>query len=558
MKSSHMKLAHLSTISALLLLLIASVGQGQDPSNTEVQPEHFSRAADSAKIAGYSLSKTQRWLHEVALKCIDPQTKLLVARGEWNYRNTAADCYPFVCWAAYATDYEALNGPVRDVLRAEIEHCNHLDRLPVPYDFKQRAKKTDQSHDLMMFGVSEYVKDGLIAIVEITGKDEWFDRMVALEDDMWKHARLQTPFGKIPSIDKSVMGIEIDGEQLQALTRLYTMTGDKKYLTWAQRLGDYYLLRDNYLPPQLRDHGCEIIGGLGLLLAVESQADPKKLAEHLPPFKKMLDTVLKRGCTADGFMYNKLDGLALPPHKAGSLSDGWGYNYVAYLCYDMIVGRPHYRQQIERTLRNLEKPATRAIGLDGDSLADSTEGAMYLLNRYPVPEANRWLDRLIGSNLVASHVPLNKAQLWDFNKWHSNCVRTTIMHALMHTQGLIARPWRHDMQLGACAAGDALVVVIKAEKPYYGRLVFDVPRYRIHMGFKRDWPRMNTLPEWFTVEPQQTYTVEDLTAGTNKVYTGKQLHAGLPVRAEAGKELRLIVRPCGTAGLTIHQQSLNY
>ena len=74
---------------------------------------------------------------------IDPKTGLLVARGQWNYSNTAADCYPFVCWAAYATDYEAFNGPVRNVLHAESKLCNHLDRLPVPYDFKKGEKKTE-------------------------------------------------------------------------------------------------------------------------------------------------------------------------------------------------------------------------------------------------------------------------------------------------------------------------------------------------------------------------------------------------------------------------------
>ncbi len=47
--------------------------------------ESFETARKSAKIAGYSLSKTQRWLHEVALKRIDPATGLYIADGKWNY-----------------------------------------------------------------------------------------------------------------------------------------------------------------------------------------------------------------------------------------------------------------------------------------------------------------------------------------------------------------------------------------------------------------------------------------------------------------------------------------
>jgi hypothetical protein len=55
------------------------------------------------------------------------------------------------------------------------------------------------------------------------------------------------------------------------------------------------------------------------------------------------------------------------------------------------------------------------------------------------------------------------------------------------------------------------------------------------------WPRMNTMPEWFVVEPGQEYTVKDLTAGTSARYTGKQLHAGLKVSVKAGAELRLTI-----------------
>ncbi len=65
------------------------------------------------------------------------------------------------------------------------------------------------------------------------------------------------------------------------------------------------------------------------------------------------------------------------------------------------------------------------------------------------------------------------------------------------------------------------------------------------MGLKQDWPRMNAVPEWFTVEPDEThkYTVEDVDASTTRTLSGKTLSEGLPVRIEPGKPLRLIVRP---------------
>ncbi|MFW6163591.1 MAG: hypothetical protein ACODAJ_12540, partial [Planctomycetota bacterium] len=128
----------------------------------------------------------------------------------------------------------------------------------------------------------------------------------------------------------------------------------------------------------------------------------------------------------------------------------------------------------------------------------------------------------------------------------SNGVRTVIMHALMHTRGLRAHPWRPDLKLGACEHDDGLAVVMKAEEDWAGKLVFDVPRHKLYMGFEHDWPRMNTLPEWFTVALDRRYTV---TADGKPLgeRSGKQLHAGLLLTLAAGQELRLLVRPAETA-----------
>ncbi|MHC4681237.1 MAG: hypothetical protein ACYTEK_21355, partial [Planctomycetota bacterium] len=218
-------------VALLLCGRCASVNGAQADDSADLA---FERAARSAEIAGYSLSKVHRWLHERALRQIDPATKLYKADGKWNYRDTAADCYPFLVWAAYVVDKEALDGPVRDVLHAEMKLCNHFDRIPVPYDFATNRKVETPDWDEVVFQASEYVKDGLIAIVEVTGKDEWFDRMKAIQEDLWERARIDTPFGKIPSTN-----VEVNGEQLQALARLYTMTGEKRFLTWAERLADY-------------------------------------------------------------------------------------------------------------------------------------------------------------------------------------------------------------------------------------------------------------------------------------------------------------------------------
>ena len=257
----------------------------------------------------------------------------------------------------------------------------------------------------------------------------------------------------------------------------------------------------------------------------------------------MLDHILARGLNADGFMLNTIADK--PGPREGRLSDGWGYNYVGFLCYDMAVGKSVYRARIEQTLGNLLKPQYKNYPWEGnksiDGYADSIEGGIYLINRLPVKPALEWIDREVAANVARSGEPLETAELWGTMKLQSNGVRTVIMHALMHTRGLIARPWRCDLKLGAAQTGDALAIVLKAEKPWKGKLIFDIPRHRQYMGFSKDWPRMNTLPEWFTVESKIEYTVSNILADSSIKRTGKKLHAGLPVKIPASGEIRLLV-----------------
>ena len=55
---------------------------------------------------------------------------------------------------------------------------------------------------------------------------------------------------------------------------------------------------------------------------------------------------------------------------------------------------------------------------------------------------------------------------------------------------------------------------------------------------------MNAVPEWFTVEPDEShrYEVRDAEAASAQVVSGKSLRDGWPVRLEAGQPLRLVVR----------------
>jgi len=504
------------------------------------QTPDWNRAERSSRYAGIALDKVQRWLRLSCLAVRDERSGLFRPTGsQWNYRDTAADCYPFYVWAAFYTDQEVLKTVMIEALEAEQRLCNHVDRLPVGYDM-DRGEKIVTDFDAMIFGASEYVKDGLVPIVEITGRDSpWCARMRGIVDDIFKHARCETPYGKIPSTN-----IEVNGELLQILPRLYCMTGEQKYLDWAHRLADYYLSSGQFVPSRMSDHGCEIIGGLGLLFAVDAKANPQKLDQYKPHMEYLFDEILRRATNSDGVIVRSLQP-APGPHDNVTIGDGWGYDFVGFLDYDLALGSERYSDAIRRPLTNLLKPRYQRFNWDHgsrDNVADSVEGGLYLLRRFPTPEGFVWADREIATLLVDHTDP---DRLWGVHKLEANTVRTVLIHTMLHTRNTIARPWHQGLQLGAAPCGDGICVFMKSAETYEGRLQFDVPRHRITMGFTQDWPRMNAVPEWFTVEPdgEHEYTVENVDAGTTEVFTGKSLSEGLPVRVEPGKPLRIVVRP---------------
>jgi len=502
------------------------------------QPD-WRRAKRSARYAGIALSKVQRWLRQECLAVRDERSGLFRPTGrEWNYRDTAADCYPFYVWAAYYTDKELLDTVMIETLEAEQRLCNHLDRLPVRYDMDS-GQKIVTPFDAVIFGASEYAKDGLIPIVEITGKNyPWFDRMRGLVDDIFKHARIDTPYGKIPSTN-----VEVNGELLQLLPRLYGMTGERKYLDWAHRLADHYLLAGKFVPSRLSDHGCEIIGGLGLLFAVDSTACPEKCAQYKPHMQYMFDEILRRGTNSDGIIIGSLQA-GEGPHDNVGIRDGWGYDFVGFLDYELALDADRYRKAMHRAMSNLLKPRYLEFNWDHgsrDNIADSVEGGLYLLYRIPVTEAFIWADREIATVLV-DHTDPNR--LWGVHKLEANTVRTVLIHTMLHTRNTIARPWQQGLQLGAAPCGNGICIYLESDRPYAGLLQFDVPRHRLYMGFEQDWPRMNAVPEWFTVEPDEShsYTVTNVDTGSTKTLSGKSLSEGYPVRLQTGTALRLAVR----------------
>ena len=351
----------------------------------------------------------------------------------------------FYVWAAFFTDQEVLNTVMIDTLDAEQRLCNHVDRLPVRYDI-DGSEKIVTDFDTMIFGASEYAKDGLVPIVEITGKDSpWSARMRGIVEDIFKHAPYETPYGKIPS-----KNIEVNGELLQILPRLYGMTGDRQYLHWAHRLADYYLLPGKFVPATVVRSWCEIIGGLGLLFAVDAKACPDKCRQYRPHLEYLFDQVLQRGRNSDGVIVGTLQETP-GPHDSVTLRDGWGYDLVGFLDYDLALGTHRYDDAVRQPLTNLLKPRYFQFNWDSgsrDNVADSVEGGLYLLRRFPTPEGFVWADREIATLLVDHTDP---SRLWGVHKLEANTVRTVLIHTMLHTRNTLLRPWASGPAVGSGA-----------------------------------------------------------------------------------------------------------
>ncbi len=503
----------------------------------------FKQAMENGKLANEGFIRCRNfvkgWLNHA-----DPATGLIPRnlnrnKDIWNAQDSAADNYPFMVLTTAITDRPMFDGRMLDMLRTETKLTSRIGNLPDTYSFAKKNFQTAQPDlNRIIFGSSEYVKDGLLPLTEWLGPSPWCDRMIGILDDIWKHAPVDTKYGKVPSTSQ-----EINGEMLQTLSRIYWMTGDKKYLEWAIRLGDYYLL-DEHHPTKnekrlsLDDHGCEIISGLCELYATVNFALPEKKRAYQKPIHEMLDRILEIGRHEHGLFYNRINPQT--GEHAGDLTDNWGYDLNGFYTVYLIDKTESYRQGVRYALGNLTQYYSdyKWEGGGADGYADSIEGAINLYNREPIRSAEKWLD-------------YSTKLMWKIQKpdgvvegWHGdgNFARTTIMYCLWKTKGLTIRPWRKDVIFGAVQDGDTLKITMRAEKDWQGRLIFDIPRHKTFMRMPLDWPRINQFPEWFTVEAERSYVGHDLTSDSKTILTGKQLHEGVVIHLKADTERRMLVK----------------
>jgi heme-degrading monooxygenase HmoA len=544
-----------STMTAVLVLAACGpVFPGTPASLDPSREEAFRRAAGNGARVEEVFRRTRRLLH-AWLAYADGRTLLLPdvlpgyqrgPKGLHVYRphNSGADNYPYLVATAWFTDRALYDGRLREMLRNEIRYTNVLGGIPADLDLE-----TGKLGPPSLFGAAEYAKDGLIAITELLGRTPWFHRMADMTADLMEHAPVASDFGALPD-----PGAELNGDALQTLVRLAPMTGERRFLEWAERIGDAYvrevLPRNHGLPGytwdfakhegpdrmRLRDHGNEMVVGLALLEALESERGGDRAQSYRTPIGTMLDRVLA-SANPDGLLYDEIRPSDLAP-VTEHLSDNWGYVYGAVYTHFMITGDERYREAVRRVLRSL--PRYRGHDWESgsqDGYADSIESALYLVAREPVPEALDWIETET-ARLVAFQKEDGTVERWYGD---GNWARTLLLYALMKTQGSFLDGWQEGVRLGAVREGERLLVSLEAPPAWKGRLRFDHARHRRDLNFARDYVRLNEWPEWFTVDENTLYRLTD-GSGQEIVRLGSELETGIEVQGSGRWVLEVIPR----------------
>ena len=487
------------------------------------------------KAVAASRRVLQVWLTHADARTLLLPDRLDVDRSKWIYtpHNSGADLYPYLVVTAQLTDPDLYEGRMLEMLRNEIRFTSAKASVPGSLTFA-----TGELGPPSLFGAGEYAKDGLVSVTEYLGRTPWFYRMVDLTADAMEQAAVTTKFGKLPASDT-----ELNGDYLQTLTRLATMTGDKRFLEWARRIGDAYIeevLPGNSGVPgmqwdftahtgdrrlRLRDHGNETVVGLTLLFALEHQLGSDREPRYRAAVQRMLDRILQ-SAAPDGMLYNEVDASTLAPIDT-RLSDNWGYVYGAVYTYYQVTGDTKYRDAVRRVLASLPKyrnyawePGRNPPLGSFDGYADSIESAIYLVNREPVPEALGWIESemqvMLGMQRPDGH----------FEDWYGegNFNRTALLYAYMKSLGVRPARWEPGVRIGAALDGSRLVFSLTSPGPR--RVQFDYARHRRVLNLQQNLVRLNEFPEWFTLDENTLYRIGR--AGTpGEIRLGSELIAGV-------------------------------
>ncbi|GAB3917469.1 hypothetical protein [Larkinella terrae] len=514
---------------------------GQKPVNQQSE-NSYNQALANGKAANEAFRRSHRYLLGWLAKA-DSVTGLIPRNLTqstciWNAWDAAADNYPFMVMTASMLDRPLFEGKMRKMLATETRLTSRIGRLPDTYSFCKRGFQNNPiDTSQVIFGSAEYMKDGLIPLTEWLGPSPWSERMLGILEDLDKIVDVPTQI-KSNGLGKHAV-VEVGGDLLQVLARMYWQTRNPQWLQWGIQIGDYYLSAD-HLPTralprlQLRDHGCEIVSGLVELYAVVSVVDPAKKRQWQPFVHEMLDAILAKGRNEHGLFYDEINPVTGEITQK-RLADNFGYTLNAFYTVYLIDHVASYREATLKVLGSLSAYYRNHDWENGsaDGYADAIEGTLNLYLREPVPGAKDWLESEI-------------KVLWNFQKpdgiiegWHGdgNFARTSLMYALWKTAGIHISNWNAGVVYGAVTDKNTVYVTLTSPTAWQGKLFFGSNWHSEHMHMPIDYPRINQFQEWFPIEKDKNYTV---TIGTKtQTVKGSALIAGYPVQLKPNEVARL-------------------
>jgi len=536
----------INIISKLFVLLFVAC-QSPEVFDDEYVKQAIENGESSHESFKRSLDFTRAWL-----KKVDPESGLIPSNLDskldfWDPANAAADNYPFMVLTAYLLEDSLLNGPLLNILYQEKKLTSRVGVLPDVYVFsKKDFKETTVNKGQLIFGASEYLKDGLIPLNELMGSSPWQDRMMEILEAL---SSITKDFEDLEQyFSRSSVVAEINGEMLQVLTRVFWMTGEEKYLNWAIEIADHYLLETDFSQIEylkLRDHGSEIIGGLSELFFSLHWLGNPKADFYRSPFYRLLDLILVYGRNSDGLFYNAIN-LKTQTVVDDRIADTWGYILNAYYTVYLVDKKTEYIQAVRKPFealnldyRNYNWEPNRDQGPLGshDGYADALESGINILNRENNTQLSKWIDSEI-------EVMFGMQQADGIIEgWHGdgNFARTALMYGLWKTQGARVSPWNDQLRLGAVPSERGTYFVLSSEEEWHGQLFFDQKRHKNILNLPVDYPRINQFPEWFTLDPILQYRITASQKNLSGTYIGEQLIEGIEVKLYAGETLKIVV-----------------
>jgi hypothetical protein len=527
------------------------------PEVTAEDGKLFANASENAATAREGFIRIESYMN-AWLSYADPESKLVPRtldrdKDIWNANDCAADNFPFLVLTSFFVDRAKFEGIMREMLKNEIRLTSRVKSLPDTYSFSRKDFLNEEVFmPRVVFGTTEYIKDGLLPVTEWLGESSWSERMLTMLKDMDEYVDVAGGFGE--ESFGSAPDAEVNGELLQILSRIYWFTGDERFLEWAIQIGDHFLLGEGYPLThsdylRLRDHGCEVVSGLCELYVTLHYKDKEKKEAYRQPLYKLLDYLLEHARNEDGMFYNAINpqtGEVVAP----DLADTWGYTLNGYYAVYMVDSVAAYKAAVNKVFENLHKyHQYNWENLGADGYADAIEGALNLFNRVPDERAADWIDKeiqVMWSMQDSAH--RENARQWKgsgiIEGWYGdgNFARTTIMHNLWKSKGTYLLPWNASLKLGAEMKGDSLYMTLASSDPWRGRIIFDKRRHAAQLKLPVDWTRINQFPEWFTVSDGKKYQVME-EGETSKELDGSSLMSGISVSLQPLETKRFIVVP---------------